>query len=649
MKNPFEVYTSLHNRDKHRPLEWEESALDSQKKVEAIFDEERTTPPLRVLWFFMSVCFVIVCFRLFHLQVVQGNTFRDLSENNRIRQQTILAPRGLIVDSRGLVLAENTASFNLVAIPFDLPKEGLEDEVRALSSTFSLDEAALTTKLSKIDRASFQPVVIAQDITQEQSILFETRAAEFFGFQVLKIPIRQYPEPEVFAHLLGYTGIVSEDDLSRVDKDQYDTADYIGKSGIELSYEQYLHGKNGQNLVEVDAAGKLLSVLGENAALPGNQLVLNIDKELQEKLYHDLTEGFAGRRAAAVAMNPKTGAVLAFVSVPGFNNNLFAHGIKQGEYNKLLTDKNLPLFNRVISGTYPPGSTVKPMVGAAVLEDNIVNENTVIVDNGVLVIPNQFNPALSYNFYGWKREGLGPMNVRSAIAKSSDIYFYTVAGGHPSSPVKGMGAERLAYYYRTFGLGKATGIDIQGEKSGVVADPDWKASYFKDNAVMSKWYLGDTYHIGIGQGDMLVTPLQVAEWTAAIANNGVGMKPKIAKEVRGEFGDVVWENKPEVLLKAPISAENMKVIQEGMRETVTAGSGLQLNTLSITSAGKTGTSQFDGSDPSRTHAWFTAYAPFEDPQIVIVVLVEAGGEGNAVSVPVVKKALDWWEKNRYNK
>jgi penicillin-binding protein 2 len=267
----------------------------------------------------------------------------------------------------------------------------------------------------------------------------------------------------------------------------------------------------------------------------------------------------------------------------------------------------------------------------------------------VLIIPNQFNPQIAYNFYGWKRDGLGPMNVRNAIAQSSDIYFYTVAGGHPNSSIPGLGAEKLTEYYRKFGMGSLTGIDLPGEKAGVVADPAWKAAYYKNDAIMSKWYLGDTYHIGIGQGDMLATPLQVAMWTAVVANNGTGIKPRIVNRVETESGDLILRTEPEILIKDVVSKDTLRIIQEGMRETVLSGSGRQLNSLPFSSAGKTGTSQFDGSDPFRTHAWFTAYAPFENPEIVITVLVEAGGEGHAVAVPVIRDALKWWAEHRYNK
>ena len=618
--------------------------------MEGIFDEERPTPALYWVWGILLVSFFIIGFRLFHLQVIQGASFRILSEDNRIRKETVLAPRGLIEDSQGQVLAQNTASFNLVAIPFDLPKTDLDKHIQELAQSLNLNQQDITDALKNYDPTSYEPIVIAQDITQDQSILFQTKQNDFYGFEVQSLPIRQYLDPTVFSDVLGYTGVISQTELTEVNQDNYDSSDYIGKTGIEQQYEKYLHGTNGQNLVEVDATGRLLDTLGENSPQPGDTLVLNIDKGLQEKLYHDLTDNNPGRKAAAIALNPKTGQVLALVSIPGYDNNLFAQGIKPEEYQSLLDDKNLPLFNRAIAGTYPPGSTVKPMAATAALQEGVINENTVVDDRGVLVIPNQYDPSISYDFHGWKPGGLGPLNVRSAIALSSDIFFYEVAGGYPNSSIpNGLGADQLASWYRKFNLGNPTGIDIPGEKGGLVPDPAWKAQYYKGDAILSKWYLGDTYHIGIGQGDLLVTPLQVAEWTATIANNGTAYKPQIANKVLDQDGKVIFQNTPQVLIANVADQKNITIVQQGMRQTVVAGTAKPLNSLPITSAGKTGTSQFDGSDPGKTHAWFTAYAPYENPQIVITVLVEAGGEGNAVSEPVVKDALQWWAQNRYKK
>ncbi len=649
--NPFEIKTSLQSRQSPRVLDWEESAQDVLSSVEAVHDPGRPIKSWHWLRFLLLAVFVVLAGRVFYLQIITGRDFRALSESNRIRSQSILAPRGLIMDRNGQALAQNAASFNLAAIPFDLPKNGpdLEGEIAKAAVIFEFEPHELLDKIKAAGRQSLQPIVAKQGITAEQAILFETRSSEFVGLMVQQIPVRQYINSAAFSHVLGYTGLVSQKDMAFLDPEKYDATDYSGKTGIELAYENYLHGQNGRDMVEVDARGRALDVLGRNEPVAGNKLQLNIDKDLQEKLYNDLKSGRAPK-AAAVAMNPKNGEVLALVSLPGFDSNLFARGIRSDDYNQLLEDKNLPLFNRDIAGVYPPGSTVKPMVGLAALEEGIISPSTVINDRGVLVIPNQYDPSINYNFYGWNRGGLGAVNIYSAIAESSDIYFYTVAGGYPNSSITdGLGADKLAGYFRKFNLGKPTGIDLPGEKPGLVADPVWKADYYKTDPILSKWYLGDTYHIGIGQGDMLVTPLQVAEWTAIIANNGVGFKPQILNTVTNKDGKLIFQKSPEILVSKFADEKNLHVIQAAMRQTVTGGSGRQLADLPIEAAGKTGTSQFDGSDPKRTHAWFTAYAPFNDPQIVITVLVEAGGEGHAVAEPVVKNAFLWWAENRYKK
>jgi penicillin-binding protein 2 len=650
-RNPFDISSEPENnvgRTDQHGLDWDESALDTQTEMEGFADEGRTQISSR--W--LHVVIVLACagllFRLFSLQVMQGNELKALAEGNRLRIQTIIAPRGYIEDRNGEQLARNTASFSLVVTPADVPKDGLDSIIDQLSSLLNIPREDISSKLVDLNRNAIQQITIKRGLSQQESILFETKAAQFAGFSVKSIPIREYINPEAFSHALGYTGIVSDVELTALESEGYDSNDFIGKSGIELAYEKYLRGTNGNTQVEVDATGRPIKVLGNVDPQPGNIVKLSIDKGLQEQLYKSFP---AGSKGAAIALNPKTGEVLALVSVPGFNNNLFAPGISQQDYQALLQDKNLPLFDRAISGTFPPGSTIKLVTAAAALQENVVTENTVINDNGVLIIPNQFNPSIKYSFYGWNHAGLGPMTVKSAIAESSDIYFYTVAGGHPSSKITGLGADKLASYYRQFGMGSLTGIDIQGEKAGLVADPAWKAKYFEDDPIASKWYLGDTYHIAIGQGDILVTPLQVAVWTAAIANNGTVNKPHLLEEVLSQSGEVIYKPKLEQLIKAIVTPQNIKIVQEGMREDVAGahGTGKILNTLPITSAGKTGTSQFDGADPSRTHAWFTSYAPYEDPQIVITVLVEAGGEGNAISAPIVKDALKWWADNRYNK
>lgn len=649
--NPFEIYNVNKPSTNGRALDWEESALDSASQVEGFAEEVRSLPDLKWLYTILGIIVLGVFGQLFHLQLVKGEEYRALSEGNRLRIQTVLAPRGYIVDQYDEVIARNAASFSLVVTPIDLPTQGQEERISKISDLFSLPIDEITSKLAKSGSNRMVPIVLKRGLSQQESILFETKAHDFPGFSIASIPVRDYLHPEVFSHLLGYTGAIDEKQHQELQDHGYAYNDLIGQSGIESAYEQYLHGTNGNKQVEVDASGRPIKLLGGVDPEPGNVVKLNIDAGLQKKLYEEFVSRNPNMKGAAVALDPKTGAVLALVSVPGFNNNLFAPGISSADYQSLLNDKRLPLFNRAIAGVYPPGSTIKMVTAAAALQEGIVTKDTIIYDGGKLVIPNQFNPAITYNFHGWKREGLGPMNVRTAIAESSDIYFYTVAGGHPSSPITGLGAEKLASYYRKFGMGSVTGIDIQGEKPGTVADPAWKASYHKDDKVQAQWYLGNTYHISIGQGDMLTTPLQVAVWTAAIANDGTFNQPIILKEVIDQSGQVIYKPEPKNLISQSVDPAIMETIQLAMRDNVTSskGSGRSLQSLPITAAGKTGTSQFDGADPTRTHAWYTAYAPYEEPKIVITVLVEAGGEGHAAAVPIVKNALQWWATNRLGK
>ncbi|MCL5008809.1 MAG: hypothetical protein M1400_00515 [Patescibacteria group bacterium] len=303
--NPFE--NNFQSSIKSRPgLAWEESAVDKISQVGGgVFDADRTSPKIWWLGLVLVLVFGLIFSRLFFLQVIKGGGYQQLSENNRIRSQVILAPRGLILDKYGTVLAQNTASFNLVAVPLDLPKEGLVEEVNKLASLLNFDAAEANTKLKGMDKRSMQPVLVKQDISQQQSILFETKASEFIGFSVQKVPIRQYPYALSFSHLLGFTGIISQDDLKTVDQSLYDANDFVGKTGLEAQYEKYLHGENGENLVEVDAAGKLVNVLGEKKAGSGDTLRLNIDQGLQQTLYDLLSKDNPNRKAAAVALDPK--------------------------------------------------------------------------------------------------------------------------------------------------------------------------------------------------------------------------------------------------------------------------------------------------------------------------------------------------------
>lgn len=647
LHNPF-VSTNLRVKSgRQSSLEWHESLMQNPDELEEFVEQAGSQFPKKIFLISTILVFLGLFARLFFLQIIHGEYYQALADGNRTRKLILPAPRGLILDRFDKPLVANRASFNLVALPYDYPKFLEHNQLGKIADMFGLSPDWLKQTLSNTKKYAYEPVIIKTNLSSEERLKFETQAGSFPGFQVLTVPVREYSQPLIYAHLLGYTSKISETEYNQANTMLYDRSDIVGKSGLEQKYENFLKGLNGRLEVEVDASGKMLKTLGETLPAPGNTLITNIDKDLQEEIYKYFSVGKNGNKGVVGALDPQTGEVLALLSLPGFDANLFAGGIKEEEYQKLLGDPGLSLFNRAVAGLYPPGSTVKPMVGLAALEENIITPTTTVVDRGKLVIPNQFNPGITYDFVGWKRDGLGVVNVNRAIALSSDIFFYIVAGGHPSSNIRSLGVKRLTDWYRRFNLGKTTGIDLPGEKTGVVADPAWKSGYFKNDAVMSKWYLGDTYHIGIGQGDMLVTPLQVLLWTAAIGNDGVGMKPRIIRSVKDVLGKEIYASTPEVLIPQLGSKDHLTTVKAGMRETVLYGSGRQLLDLPVDCAGKTGTSQFDGSDPKKTHAWFSVFCPLNNPRLALVVLVEAGGEGNAAAVPVAKNVIKWWAENRY--
>jgi penicillin-binding protein 2 len=640
-RDPFALNSTTDRKVRMgKNLSFDEAFLDAQAEDPRVLDDEREHLNYRFLFVILLTCFAVLFFRLFFLQMVRGGEYRELAEGNKLRVQYILAPRGLILDRYGKTIAGNTPSFELVVVPSDLPKNefDFQEELILVSQIIERSPGEIQEMIGKMDRNSYSSYTLLENITKEQALILISRSGELSGFSIQDNAIRDYKDSNVFAHVIGHTGKVTQDELSG--HQDYLLNDYIGKSGLELQYEQFLRGIPGKRQVEVDAQGNLKKTLAEVPATLGLNLKLNIDYELQKKIYDSLLEVMGrgkAKKAAAVATDPQTGRVLALVSLPSFDNNMFARGIKTDEYNQLLNDPNFPMINRVVDGTYPPGSTVKPMLATAALTEGVVKPNTKILDDGVIRVG-------SYTFYGYDHSGLGLMDIYSAIAKSSDIYFYTVGGGNAKTNFTGMGPEKVAEWYRKFYLGQKSGIDLPYEKTGLVPDPQWKLATRDE-----KWYLGDTYHFSIGQGDLLVTPLQVNNWTATIANGGRIMQPFILDEVVDNAGRAIKEIQPKVLTDHVASPEIIKIVQDGMRQTVTLGSARSLNTLPIEISGKTGSAQFDAKDLSRLHAWFTSYAPSSNPQIALTILVESGGEGSSVSVPVAKMVYEWWAQNRYNK
>jgi penicillin-binding protein 2 len=631
-------------------LDFDQSTVDPRFGTE-VLEEEKKSFNSRLIAGLVLLALALVAFRLVNLQITNHDKYLALAEGNRLRSQKLLAPRGLIYDRTGEVIARNKPSFELVFTPLDLPRDEqvLSAEIDKVANFFELDKQSIRTEIAAAGRESFFPVTLKQDVAKDQAITFLTDQESFQGFSIQNNPQRLYDAGPVFAHVTGYTGKLNSDEYAAYRDQGYLYNDIVGKNGLEVVYEKFLRGELGEKLVEVDAQGVVKNTFQQKDPQPGSDLHLYLDAELQKVLYDSLVRQMKARnakKAAAVALDPKTGGVLALVSLPSFDDNWFARGITSAEYQSLNGDKNLPLYNRAIAGLYPPGSTVKPMLAAAALAEGVVKPTTKIFDGGAIVIPNQYNPAISYTFRGWKPGGLGAMDVHSAIAMSSDIYFYTIGGGQKDLKIDGLGAVRLADYMKKFYLGQMTGIDLPGEKAGLIPTPDWKEQYFADNAVEKLWFLGDTYNMSIGQGFVTVTPLQLTLATAAVANGGTIYKPQLAQSVVDRSGHTIKTFLPQVLASKIVDDRYLAESRQGMRDAVTSGTARTLASVPMSIAGKTGTSQFDGSDLSRTHAWFTSFAPYEDPKIVLTVLIEAGGEGSSASVPVAQDVYNWYSKNR---
>jgi penicillin-binding protein 2 len=581
---------------------------------------------LKKFWIGIFLVIVIIALRTAHLQIVKGYYYIQRAENNRIHKIVIKAPRGIIVDRKGNELVANVASFDLVLVADFLPKDNLaRKEV--------LDKCFSAFSLSQPDDFSFdssQLYLLEENITREKAIETEILKEECPGFLVEKTAVREYKYPFLFSHALGYMGKVAKEDL--VENSDYLITDNIGKTGIEKYWEKNLRGKAGFEYVEVNSSGKILRNLENSAPYPGNRLVLGIDKDLQAVLYQSMENIFKDKKGvendqrvkgAAVAIDPNNGLIRALVSLPSYDNNLFSKKIDSTSYQGLVNDPAKTLLNRSISGTYAPGSTIKPLLGLAALEEGIINENTSFDCHGVLRLG-------SWSFGDWKTHGPG-INLRKAIAESCNIFFYHVGGGFDD--FKGLGPEKIKQYEKEFGLGELTGIDLESEKTGFIPTPEWK-----EEKKGERWYIGDTYHVSIGQGDITSTPLQIANYIAAIANGGFLFRPHLVDKITDESsGKVIQELKPEIINSNFVKESYLKIVRDAMRETVVAGTAQTLKELDVAVAGKTGTAQIGGTE--NTHSWFVGFAPVDNPQLVLVVIIEEGGESSDAAVPVAKEAF----------
>ena len=612
------------------------------------------------------LAFVVLAAQLWRLQIVRGEQYRLMADRNRFRLVPFDAPRGVIYDRHGRILVRNVPSFSVTIVPAYLPED--EEEEKAVFARLSalLGIPATSATASPVGGiaprkgikemveearkvAPYSPVTIKTNVDRQTVFIIEEEHLDLPGVLIEVDPIRQYPTGALTSHIIGYVGPIPRERAEDYRKRGYDLNDKVGLTGVELAFEEELRGEKGCKYIEVDAAGREVRQVGDpHPPQPGHNLVLTLDLDLQQFMAEALRRGMeaAGSESGvAIAMNPKTGEVLGMVSLPSYDNNLFSGGISAEDYARLSSDPNHPLVNHAISGQYPPGSTIKPVHAAAALEEGVVDRDTTLTCQGIMWLPNKYfpeDPALAQPFYCWIHKygrGHGRLNIVEGIAHSCDIFFYQLAGGFED--FEGLGLERLAHYARLFGLGERTGIGLPGESVGLVPSKQWKWLNYHEN-----WATGDTYNVAIGQGFILVTPLQMLNATVAIANGGTLYRPQIVYQLTDADGHVVKSFAPEVIREVPVSEENLAIVREGMRAAVEWGTARGADLEGVTVAGKTGTAEYPGPLDEEgnlpTHAWFTAFAPVEDPEIALVVFVAGGGEGTRTAVPIAAEILRYY-------
>ncbi len=583
--------------------------------------------------------FGILVIQLINLQVIKGEEYQEQAEINALREIPIPANRGLIYDRNGTLLVQNTARFSATIIPGDLPDRGETTAYRMISNVIGVPVSEIEAKVAEgiANQGEFSPAVIKSDLDREVALTLIELEPHVPGLSVQVEPSRNYLTGDLLSHILGYTGPISAEEYEVLADEGYLYQDYLGKSGVELSYEEVLRGKAGKKLVEVDAAGRELRVISERRPIDGTNLVLTIDIELQAAVNDILAEYSTDSDNAAVAViDVKTGELLSMVSLPTFDNNLFSGPISADALAELIESPGKPLVNHAISDRYPPGSTFKTIVGSAALQEGIASTGTTIVSRGYINVENEFDPDVIYVYRDWAP--LGVLDFYGGIAMSSNVYFYYLAGGFADEGFRGLGADRVAEYARAFGLGSPTGIDIAGESDGLVPDPDWKRE-----TVGETWTIGDTYNFGIGQGYVAATPIQMLRAITAIANGGTLVTPHVVAEYTDSLGNTL-EALTTTTATVPVDAANLQIVRDGMRQSVTSGVARNAGVSGVTVAGKTGTAEFgairdDGT--SETHGWFVGYAPAEDPEIAVIVFVQRGSGGSDAS-PAGARILDYY-------
>jgi penicillin-binding protein 2 len=578
--------------------------------------------------FCVVIAFIVLFMRLFYLQIIQGEELRRLSENNCIRLQSTDPSRGMIFDRNGVLLVDNRPAFDLKIILKDAKPAG--ETIRKLSEYTNIPESELKSKIeNKKTVSAYKPVLLKKDIGRDALAAVEVRKFDLPGIIVDVKPRRHYIEKQSAAHLIGYLGEISLEELQSGKYPELKVGEYIGKFGVEKAFEPFLRGTRGGRQVEVNVMGQVVRILKTVDADPGQNLFLTIDNNMQKKA-ETLLKGSAG---AVVAMAPKTGQILALVSSPTFDQNIFVDGMTHQQWNDLVSNPLRPLENKAIQSEYPPASVFKIITAMAGLEEGVIDEKTTFYCPGYYKFGNRI-------YRCWKHGGHGHVNVVQALAESCDVFFYQVG--------QKLGIDRLAMYAKACGLGSETGVNLDHEAEGLIPTSAWKK-----RRTGTSWQRGETLSVAIGQGYDLVTPMQMLVLISAIANGGKIYKPLILKAVKTADDAIVIQGKSQLVGQLPAGKKTLKIIQKGLWEVVNGlkGTGRIAHVRGIDISGKTGTAQVVGRDTDRNiskkktahhlkaHAWFVAYAPSEDPKIAVTVIVEHGEHGSSAAAPIAREII----------
>ncbi|PIR06322.1 MAG: penicillin-binding protein 2 [Candidatus Komeilibacteria bacterium CG11_big_fil_rev_8_21_14_0_20_36_20] len=627
--NPFKIQEGsvgdakvagfVSDRDSGNYLDLE--AAGKSQYLGKFFDSRRSVNLSMVFLFLLLTLFI----RAVYLQVIRGDNFRNIAEGNRIRSDIIPSNRGLIYDRFGNLLVKNESYFFLYLTSDLLPEDELTKEklFDDLANVLKINKDEIKERINTNNVNG--EVLIYENLEYEQAIQLMIMSEDNLSIKVTHEPRRQYFAELGLSHILGYLGAVTEDDL---EDGKYQSHDRLGKSGIELIYEDVLKGRDGIRHVEVDALYRDKNIVSMTEPIDGSDIVLTIDAQAQKKLAEIMDDNsvrYNKPKMAAVVLDAKDGGVLAMNSLPTFDNNIFTTVLNQDDYQKIISDPNAPLLNRAMSGTYPLGSIFKTVVGSAALEEGLINASFTVRSTGGVTVGNNFFP-------DWRPGGHGLTNIYWAIADSVNTFFYSIGGGNNQWLNVGLGVDKMMDYAKKFGLGKETGIDLNMESAGFLPSKEWKEKTYGE-----RWYLGDTYNLSIGQGYLLATPLQAAVLMSYFANNGQVYQPHLIRQT--EEDKIIEDFDPQLALTNIISSDNLNIIRQGLRETVARGTAQSLQSVPVKVAAKTGTAQFNNN--KSPHSWLAAFAPYDDAKIVITVMVEEGGD-IGLAVTIAREFMEWY-------